>query len=150
MDLLEIEIHKALYSCTIDKNNCVNSYSLINHWKFFFSASVSPIRRGASRTVSFISSLSALSHLAAFLSEGLHYLQKLAMAIEIDQQPPVGLSRVAVSETHGEDSPYFAGWKAYDENPYDESKNPSGVIQMGLAENQVGIKTINQEKERDI
>ena len=88
--------------------------------------------------------------MAAFLSEGLHYLQKLAMAIEIDQQPPVGLSRVAVSETHGEDSPYFAGWKAYDENPYDESKNPSGVIQMGLAENQVGIKTINQEKERDI
>lgn len=49
----------------------------------------------------------------------------------------VELSRVAVSDTHGEDSPYFAGWKAYDENPYDESHNPSGVIQMGLAENQV-------------
>ena len=62
------------------------------------------------------------------------------MAIEINQQQPpqeVGLSRIALSETHGEDSPYFAGWKAYDENPYDESKNPSGVIQMGLAENQV-------------
>ena len=51
----------------------------------------------------------------------------------------VELSRVAVSDTHGEDSPYFAGWKAYDENPYDESHNPSGVIQMGLAENQVVI-----------
>ena len=58
------------------------------------------------------------------------------MAIEIEQ-PCVGLSKVAVSETHGEDSPYFAGWKAYDENPYDETTNPSGVIQMGLAENQV-------------
>ncbi|XP_021276619.1 1-aminocyclopropane-1-carboxylate synthase 7 [Herrania umbratica] len=58
------------------------------------------------------------------------------MAIEIEQ-PAVGLSKVAVSETHGEDSPYFAGWKAYDENPYDESINQSGVIQMGLAENQV-------------
>lgn len=58
------------------------------------------------------------------------------MAIEIEQ-PSVGLSKVAVSETHGEDSPYFAGWKAYDEDPYDESSNPSGVIQMGLAENQV-------------
>ena len=58
------------------------------------------------------------------------------MAIEIEQ-PSVGLSKVAVSETHGEDSPYFAGWKAYNEDPYDESSNPSGVIQMGLAENQV-------------
>ncbi|XP_030956231.1 1-aminocyclopropane-1-carboxylate synthase 7 [Quercus lobata] len=60
------------------------------------------------------------------------------MAIEIEQ-PSVGLSKVAVSETHGEDSPYFAGWKAYDENPYDELNNPSGVIQMGLAENQVSF-----------
>jgi 1-aminocyclopropane-1-carboxylate synthase len=58
------------------------------------------------------------------------------MAIEIGQ-PAVGLSKVAVSETHGEDSPYFAGWKAHDEDPYDESSNSSGVIQMGLAENQV-------------
>lgn len=49
----------------------------------------------------------------------------------------VPLSEVAVSKTHGEDSPYFAGWKAYDEDPYDAVTNPSGVIQMGLAENQV-------------
>lgn len=62
------------------------------------------------------------------------------MAIEI-VQPSVGLSKIAVSETHGEDSPYFAGWKAYDENPYDEVHNPTGVIQMGLAENQVSTHT---------
>ncbi|KAJ6746449.1 BIFUNCTIONAL ASPARTATE AMINOTRANSFERASE AND GLUTAMATE/ASPARTATE-PREPHENATE AMINOTRANSFERASE-RELATED [Salix koriyanagi] len=60
------------------------------------------------------------------------------MAME-NELPSVVLSKVAVSETHGEDSPYFAGWKAYDENPYDESSNPSGVIQMGLAENQVSF-----------
>lgn len=60
------------------------------------------------------------------------------MAIEIEQ-PCVELSNVAVSDTHGENSPYFAGWKAYDENPYDEFTNPTGVIQMGLAENQVSI-----------
>ncbi|GJS38834.1 1-aminocyclopropane-1-carboxylate synthase 7-like protein [Tanacetum coccineum] len=54
------------------------------------------------------------------------------MAIEIVQ-----LSNIAISETHGENSPYSAGWKAYDENPYHEKDNPSGVIQMGLAENQV-------------
>ncbi|KAK1313306.1 1-aminocyclopropane-1-carboxylate synthase 7 [Acorus calamus] len=51
----------------------------------------------------------------------------------------VGLSRIAESDTHGEDSPYFAGWKAYEENPYDALSNPSGVIQMGLAENQPPI-----------
>ncbi|XP_075507835.1 1-aminocyclopropane-1-carboxylate synthase 7-like isoform X1 [Primulina tabacum] len=60
------------------------------------------------------------------------------MAIEI------GLSKVAESETHGENSPYFAGWKAYDEDPYDELCNPSGVIQMGLAENQVSFDFLEQ------
>ncbi|KAK9274679.1 hypothetical protein L1049_021930 [Liquidambar formosana] len=70
------------------------------------------------------------------------------MAIEIEQ-PSVGLSRVAVSETHGEDSPYFAGWKAYDENPYDEIKNPSGVIQMGLAENQVSFDLLEEFLEKN-
>ncbi|KAL4178580.1 hypothetical protein AMTRI_Chr13g115790 [Amborella trichopoda] len=44
---------------------------------------------------------------------------------------------MARAETHGENSPYFAGWKAYDCNPYDPMLNPSGIIQMGLAENQV-------------
>ncbi|GJU83413.1 1-aminocyclopropane-1-carboxylate synthase 7-like protein [Tanacetum coccineum] len=59
------------------------------------------------------------------------------MAIEIVQ-----LSNIAISETHGENSPYFAGWKAYDENPYHEKYNPSGVIQMGLAENQVSFDLV--------
>ncbi|KAG6769967.1 hypothetical protein POTOM_025634 [Populus tomentosa] len=69
------------------------------------------------------------------------------MAIEIEQ-PSVGLSKVAVSETHGEDSPYFAGWKAYNEDPYDESSNPSGVIQMGLAENQVSFDLLEEYLEQ--
>ncbi|KZV20105.1 1-aminocyclopropane-1-carboxylate synthase 7-like [Dorcoceras hygrometricum] len=56
----------------------------------------------------------------------------------------VGLSKVAESETHGENSPYFAGWKAYDEDPYDELCNPDGVIQMGLAENQVSFDLLEQ------
>nr|QEI21537.1 aminocyclopropane-1-carboxylic acid synthase [Litchi chinensis] len=69
------------------------------------------------------------------------------MAIEIEQ-PPVGLSKVATSDTHGEDSPYFAGWKAYDEDPYEESSNPSGVIQMGLAENQVSFDLLEKYLEQ--
>ncbi|KDP33744.1 hypothetical protein JCGZ_07315 [Jatropha curcas] len=72
------------------------------------------------------------------------------MAIEIEQpaKNTVGLSRIAVSETHGEDSPYFAGWKAYDEDPYHETENPSGVIQMGLAENQVSFDLLEDYLEK--
>ncbi|TXG61528.1 hypothetical protein EZV62_012891 [Acer yangbiense] len=69
------------------------------------------------------------------------------MPIEIEQ-PCVGLSNIATSDTHGENSPYFAGWKAYDENPYNESSNPSGVIQMGLAENQVSFDLIEEYLEQ--
>jgi 1-aminocyclopropane-1-carboxylate synthase len=49
---------------------------------------------------------------------------------------------MARSAAHGEDSPYFAGWRAYDEDPYHPIVNPSGVIQMGLAENQVELAAI--------
>lgn len=49
------------------------------------------------------------------------------------------LSRIATNDRHGENSPYFEGWKAYDENPFHPTRNPDGVIQMGLAENQVII-----------
>ncbi|CAL9089989.1 unnamed protein product [Musa textilis] len=56
----------------------------------------------------------------------------------------VPLSEVATSNTHGEDSPYFAGWKAYDEDPYDAASNPAGVIQMGLAENQVSFDLLEK------
>ncbi|WVZ72667.1 hypothetical protein U9M48_021087 [Paspalum notatum var. saurae] len=62
---------------------------------------------------------------------------KLLLDASHEASPP--LSKVATSGLHGEDSPYFAGWKAYDENPYDAVSNPSGVIQMGLAENQVSF-----------
>ncbi|KAL1326342.1 hypothetical protein HN51_036411 [Arachis hypogaea] len=66
------------------------------------------------------------------------------MGIEIEKPCVVELSNIAVSNTHGEDSPYFAGWKAYDDNPYDELTNPSGVIQMGLAENQVSFDLLEK------
>ncbi|XP_004502555.1 1-aminocyclopropane-1-carboxylate synthase 7-like [Cicer arietinum] len=72
------------------------------------------------------------------------------MSIEIEQEhPSVELSRIAISETHGENSPYFAGWKAYDEDPYHELTNPSGVIQMGLAENQVSFDLLEKYLEEN-
>ncbi|KAJ6426545.1 hypothetical protein OIU84_022191 [Salix udensis] len=47
------------------------------------------------------------------------------------------LSRIASGNGHGEDSPYFDGWKAYETDPHHPTENPNGVIQMGLAENQL-------------
>lgn len=52
------------------------------------------------------------------------------------------LSKIATNDQHGENSPYFDGWKAYERNPFHPTKNPHGVIQMGLAENQVYIWNI--------
>ncbi|KAL9229860.1 hypothetical protein vseg_005281 [Gypsophila vaccaria] len=47
------------------------------------------------------------------------------------------LSKLATSNTHGQDSSYFLGWEEYQKNPYNESTNCDGMIQMGLAENQL-------------
>ncbi|XP_010544767.1 PREDICTED: 1-aminocyclopropane-1-carboxylate synthase-like protein 1 isoform X2 [Tarenaya hassleriana] len=47
------------------------------------------------------------------------------------------LSKIAGGDQHGEDSPYFDGWKAYEDDPFHPTRNPHGVIQMGLAENQL-------------
>jgi 1-aminocyclopropane-1-carboxylate synthase len=47
------------------------------------------------------------------------------------------LSTKATCNSHGQDSSYFLGWQEYEKNPYDESGNSKGIIQMGLAENQV-------------
>nr|AJT35546.1 1-aminocyclopropane-1-carboxylic acid synthase [Hevea brasiliensis] len=52
------------------------------------------------------------------------------------------LSKIATNEGHGENSPYFDGWKAYDRNPFHPTDNPDGVIQMGLAENQLSFDLI--------
>ena len=47
------------------------------------------------------------------------------------------LSKIAKGNGHGENSPYFDGWKAFENDPFHPTENPQGVIQMGLAENQV-------------
>ncbi|CAL1380932.1 unnamed protein product [Linum trigynum] len=54
------------------------------------------------------------------------------------------LSRKATCNTHGQDSSYFLGWEEYEKNPYDEATNPAGIIQMGLAENQLSFDLIEQ------
>ncbi|CAL5433980.1 unnamed protein product [Camellia sinensis] len=54
-----------------------------------------------------------------------------------NQQGSSLLSKMATNNGHGEESPYFDGWKAYDSDPYHPTQNPNGVIQMGLAENEL-------------
>ncbi|XP_027085083.2 1-aminocyclopropane-1-carboxylate synthase [Coffea arabica] len=54
------------------------------------------------------------------------------------------LSKMATNDGHGENSPYFDGWKAYDSDPYHPTRNPNGVIQMGLAENQLCFDLIEE------
>ncbi|KAK1300303.1 1-aminocyclopropane-1-carboxylate synthase 3 [Acorus calamus] len=51
-------------------------------------------------------------------------------------------SRKATCSSHGQDSSYFSGWEEYEKNPYDPLTNPSGIIQMGLAENQLSFDLI--------
>lgn len=45
--------------------------------------------------------------------------------------------RVISGDSHGQNSSYFVGWQEYEKNPYHEVDNPTGIVQMGLAENQV-------------
>ena len=52
------------------------------------------------------------------------------------------LSMKAACNTHGQDSSYFLGLQEYENDPYDPKTNPTGIIQMGLAENQVRIPWI--------
>ncbi|XP_010518692.1 PREDICTED: 1-aminocyclopropane-1-carboxylate synthase 9 [Tarenaya hassleriana] len=54
------------------------------------------------------------------------------------------LSTKVTSNAHGQDSSYFLGWQEYEKNPYDETKNPQGIIQMGLAENQLCFDLIEE------
>ncbi|XP_030538975.2 1-aminocyclopropane-1-carboxylate synthase 3 [Rhodamnia argentea] len=49
------------------------------------------------------------------------------------------LSGKAKCNSHGQDSSYFLGWQEYEKNPYDQARNPQGIIQMGLAENQLSF-----------
>ncbi|TYH95699.1 hypothetical protein ES332_A12G124700v1 [Gossypium tomentosum] len=54
------------------------------------------------------------------------------------------LSKIATNDRHGENSPYFDGWKAYDNNSFHPTQNPNGVIQMGLAENKLCFDLIKK------
>ncbi|XP_010919415.1 1-aminocyclopropane-1-carboxylate synthase-like [Elaeis guineensis] len=69
----------------------------------------------------------------------------MELAVELRREPnsPL-LSKMATSDGHGENSSYFDGWKAYDCDPFHPTSNPEGVIQLGLAENQLCLDPIQE------
>lgn len=64
--------------------------------------------------------------------------EMVSMVADEKAQPQL-LSKKATSNSHGQDSSYFLGWEEYEKNPYDPIANPGGIIQMGLAENQLSF-----------
>ncbi|KAK7839928.1 1-aminocyclopropane-1-carboxylate synthase cma101 [Quercus suber] len=59
------------------------------------------------------------------------------------------LSTKATCNSHGQDSSYFLGWEEYEKNPYDEVQNPKGIIQIGLAENQLSFDLLESWLEKN-
>nr|GMC98034.1 1-aminocyclopropane-1-carboxylate synthase-like [Ipomoea batatas] len=51
------------------------------------------------------------------------------------------LPKIATNDGHGENSAYFDGWKAYDNNPFHPKHN---IILRVLAENQLCFDLINK------
>ncbi|KAK4728799.1 hypothetical protein R3W88_021787 [Solanum pinnatisectum] len=66
------------------------------------------------------------------------------VSISNNNQKQQLLSKMATNDGHGENSPYFDGWKAYANDPFHLTDNPNGVIQMGLAENQLCFDLIQE------
>ncbi|OIT30092.1 1-aminocyclopropane-1-carboxylate synthase 3 [Nicotiana attenuata] len=60
------------------------------------------------------------------------------------------LSKMAMCKSHGQDSSYFIGWQEYEKNPYHPIQNPSGIIQMGLAENQVLVAFMGEIRRKKV
>ncbi|XP_038886265.1 1-aminocyclopropane-1-carboxylate synthase CMA101-like [Benincasa hispida] len=59
------------------------------------------------------------------------------------------LSTKASHDSHGQDSSYFFGWQEYEKNPYHPTRNPTGIIQMGLAENKLCYDLLDEWMENN-
>nr|BAC56949.1 ACC synthase [Phyllostachys edulis] len=64
------------------------------------------------------------------------------MVSQVADEKPQLLSKKAGCNSHGQDSSYFLGWQEYEKNPFDPAANPGGIIQMGLAENQLSFNLL--------
>lgn len=73
-----------------------------------------------------------------------HVLQRVQSRLLLSPRATGGQAQVSsransVISRHSDNTPYYVGLQRASDDPYDESSNPNGVIQLGLAENRVGV-----------
>ncbi|XP_009626685.1 probable aminotransferase ACS10 isoform X2 [Nicotiana tomentosiformis] len=90
------------------------------------------------------------SHLAEVSSSGSGGLQRVQSSrLLLSPKGATGPSQVSsransIISKQSDISPYYIGLKRASEDPYDESSNPDGVIQLGLAENKLSLDLIQE------
>ncbi|CAL1375561.1 unnamed protein product [Linum trigynum] len=55
-----------------------------------------------------------------------------------------GRASVIAKSPGGSESPYYAGLRKASEDPYDETGNPNGIIQLGLAQNKLTMDLVKE------
>lgn len=73
-----------------------------------------------------------------------HVLQRVQSRLLLSPRASGGQAQVSsransVISRHTDNSPSYVGLQRASDDPYHESSNPNGVIQLGLAENRVGV-----------
>ncbi|KAA8521946.1 hypothetical protein F0562_012740 [Nyssa sinensis] len=76
------------------------------------------------------------------VSSELHRVQSRSILSPRGSSGPAHISSRANSIAKQTDGPYYVGLKRVLEDPYDESNNPDGVIQLGLAENKLSLDLV--------
>ncbi|XP_055821387.1 probable aminotransferase ACS10 isoform X1 [Solanum dulcamara] len=76
-------------------------------------------------------------------------LQRVHSRILLSPKGTTGQSQVSaransIISNQIDGSPYYVGLKRASEDPYDESSNPDGVIQLGLAENKLSLDLVQE------
>ncbi|KAL3362166.1 hypothetical protein AABB24_014838 [Solanum stoloniferum] len=76
-------------------------------------------------------------------------LQRVHSRVLLSPKGTTGQSQVSaransIISKQIDSSPYYVGLKRASEDPYDESSNPDGVIQLGLAENKLSLDLVQE------
>ncbi|XP_019189179.1 PREDICTED: probable aminotransferase ACS12 [Ipomoea nil] len=78
-----------------------------------------------------------------------HVLQRVQSRLLLSPRASGGQAQVSsransVISRHTDNSPSYVGLQRASDDPYDESSNPNGVIQLGLAENRLSLDLVQE------
>ncbi|CAK9135941.1 unnamed protein product [Ilex paraguariensis] len=76
------------------------------------------------------------------VSSGLQRVQSRLLLSPRGSGSPAPISSRANSIVKQADGPYYVGLNRVSEDPYDETSNPDGIIQLGLAENKLSLDLV--------